>query len=78
MWKEENNTLTREFRFRDLHEAMCFILRVSFMADKLGHYPAWLNSYNYVKIELTTYDGENKSVTSKDYQLRDQIDSVLV
>ena len=44
-------------------------------AEKMDHHPNWSNSYNKVKISLTT-DSE-KSVTQLDFDLAAKIDNTF-
>jgi len=76
MWKEIDNKLVREFRFKDFQEAFTFMTRVSFIAEKLGHHPAWFNVFNYVRIELSTHD-VGDVITEKDRRLAILIDEIL-
>lgn len=76
MWIEENNKLTKTFKFADFQEAFAFMTRVAFLAEKQNHHPNWSNVYNTVKIELTTHDAGN-TVTEKDHKLAKAIDEIL-
>lgn len=76
MWKEENNTLKRTFKFKDFIEAFGFMAKVAIIAEKMGHHPNWSNVYNKVSFELTTHDEGNK-VTKKDRELADAIDKLV-
>ena len=76
MWIEENNKLTKTFKFADFQEAFAFMTRVAFLAEKQNHHPNWSNVYNTVKIELTTHDAGN-TVTEKDHKLAKAIDKIL-
>jgi 4a-hydroxytetrahydrobiopterin dehydratase len=75
MWKEENNTLTKTFKFKDFKEAFGFMTKVALVAEKMDHHPNWSNVYNKVEIQLTTHDAGNK-VTEKDRKLAEAIDKV--
>ncbi|MFL5730676.1 MAG: 4a-hydroxytetrahydrobiopterin dehydratase [Cytophagaceae bacterium] len=75
MWKEENNTLKKSFRFKNFVEAFGFMSKVALIAEKMDHHPNWSNVYNKVDIELTTHDAGNK-VTEKDRKLAEAIDKV--
>ena len=75
MWKEENNTLTKTFKFKDFKEAFGFMTRVALIAEKMDHHPNWSNVYNKVEIHLTTHDAGNK-VTEKDRELAEAIDGL--
>lgn len=76
MWVEENNKLTKTFKFADFQEAFAFMTRVAFLAEKQNHHPNWSNVYNTVIIELTTHDAGN-TVTEKDHKLAKAIDEIL-
>ena len=75
MWKEENNTLTKTFKFKDFKEAFGFMTKVALVAEKMDHHPNWSNVYNKVEIRLTTHDEGNK-VTEKDRKLAEAIDKL--
>ena len=76
MWKEENNSLYRQFTFKDFSEAFAFMTRVAFLSEKADHHPKWTNVWNTVQIWLSTHDAGN-TVTDKDRQLAKQIDTIL-
>jgi len=76
MWKEENNRLSRTFKFKDFKEAFGFMTRVALVAEKMDHHPNWSNVYNTVTIELTTHDKGNV-VTDKDRTLAKAIDQLV-
>jgi len=76
MWYEKDNKLVREFRFSDFQEAFTFMTGVAFIAEKLNHHPTFINSYNYVRIELSTHD-EGHVITNNDHSLAKEIDNML-
>ncbi|MBL7835854.1 MAG: 4a-hydroxytetrahydrobiopterin dehydratase [Cyclobacteriaceae bacterium] len=76
MWKEENNSLTRIFKFKDFSEAFAFMTRVALVAEKMNHHPNWSNVYNTVTINLSTHDAGNR-VTDLDRKLAQAIDTLL-
>ncbi|MCW3104290.1 MAG: pterin-4-alpha-carbinolamine dehydratase [Bacteroidetes bacterium] len=73
MWKEENNTLSRTFEFKNFIEAFSFMAKVALLAEKANHHPNWSNVYNKVSISLNTHDAGN-TVTEKDRKLAEAID----
>ncbi len=75
-WKEENNQLTRSFKFKDFIEAWAFMTKVAMTAEKMNHHPEWSNVYNKVEITLTTHDKGN-TVTDKDRELAKKIDELV-
>lgn len=76
MWKEENNRLTRTFKFHDFKDAFGFMTKVALIAEKMDHHPNWSNVYNSVTIELSTHDTGNV-VTEKDRKLAQAIDQLI-
>lgn len=76
MWKEENDTLSRSFEFKDFKEAFGFMTQVAITAEKMNHHPTWTNTYNQVEIELSTHDADDV-VTDKDRKLAEEIDKLL-
>jgi 4a-hydroxytetrahydrobiopterin dehydratase len=75
MWKEENNRLTKTFKFSNFVEAFGFMTKVALLAEKQNHHPFWTNVYNTVTIELNTHDAGD-IVTDKDHALAKAIDEV--
>jgi 4a-hydroxytetrahydrobiopterin dehydratase len=75
MWEEKNNSLVREFIFKDFKEAFAFMITVAKIINEMDHHPEWSNVYNKVKITLSTHEAGN-TVTQKDRDLADKIDEV--
>lgn len=76
MWNEENNKLSRTFKFKDFSEAFAFMTRVALLAETQEHHPDWSNTYNTVHINLSTHDAGNV-ITDKDRNLAKAIDKLL-
>lgn len=76
MWKEENNKLAKSFVFKDFTEAFGFMTKVAIVAEKMNHHPTWTNTWNTVKIELSTHDAGN-IVTELDRTLAKAIDTLV-
>lgn len=68
MWKEENNALHAEFKFKNFTQAFSFMTQVAIHAESLNHHPEWSNVWNTVKMKLTTHDAGN-TITEKDKEL---------
>ena len=77
MWQEENNQLSRTFRFKDFVEAFSFMTKVALVAERMNHHPTWTNTYNEVVIHLNTHDAGN-IVTEKDRKLAADIDQLYI
>jgi 4a-hydroxytetrahydrobiopterin dehydratase len=74
-WRIKDQSLHREFLFKDFVKAFSFMTSVAFLAEKAGHHPNWKNSYNKVTIALSTH--EEGGITAKDFDLAKAIDSLL-
>ena len=69
-----DGAISREFRFKDFSAAFGFMSRVALAAEKAGHHPDWSNSYNVVKVQLSTHDAGGLS--AKDIALARAIDAI--
>jgi len=76
-WKEENNSLTKTFKFKDFTEAFGFMTKVAIVAEKMNHHPTWTNTWNSVSFQLSTHDAGN-TVTDLDRKLARAIDALSV
>ena len=76
MWKEENNFLRKQFKFKNFSEAFAFMTRIAMIAEKMNHHPDWSNVYNTVDIKLNTHD-KGDIVTEKDHKLAAAIDALI-
>lgn len=66
-WKIENQSIKKEFVFKNFVIAMEFMNAVGVEAEKMNHHPNWSNVYNKVNVELSTHD--TGGITSKDIEL---------
>jgi 4a-hydroxytetrahydrobiopterin dehydratase len=55
-WVREGDFIRKGWMFRDFVDAMTFINRVAFIAEKYGHHPEIFNTYNRVVLRFTTHD----------------------
>jgi 4a-hydroxytetrahydrobiopterin dehydratase len=76
MWKEENNSLQAEFKFKDFSQAFAFMTEVAIAAEKMNHHPEWTNVWNTVRFSLSTHDAGN-TVTDRDRKLAGKIDEIV-
>ena len=74
-WQIIENKLCKTFVFKDFTEAIAWMLKASFVIEKINHHPEWCNVYNRVEVKLCTHDAGN-SITEKDYTLADALDLV--
>lgn len=64
-WQYADNSIRKEFKLKDFQEAMAFVVKIAFEAEKAQHHPDITIEYNRVKIVLTTHSEEG--VTEKDF-----------
>ena len=74
-WIIDNKTIKKEFKFENFIEAFGFMSKVALLAEKIDHHPDWQNTYNKVKINLTTHD--KGGITSNDIKLAEAIDKLI-
>ncbi|HYC84271.1 MAG TPA: 4a-hydroxytetrahydrobiopterin dehydratase [Chryseosolibacter sp.] len=75
-WLEENNRLSKTFKFKDFKQAFGFMTQVALIAERMDHHPTWTNTWNVVKIDLNTHDAGGV-VTDKDRNLARAIDELV-
>lgn len=73
-WRYEEGKLKRRFQFGGFNEAVSFIVRLAFEAERLNHHPELRNIYNRVEIALSTHDAGGR-VTARDVELAKAIES---
>ena len=49
--------------------------KVALLSEKMAHHPDWQNTYNKVKINLTTHD--KGGITNNDINLAESIDKLI-
>jgi 4a-hydroxytetrahydrobiopterin dehydratase len=74
-WSFDNNKLHKTFEFGSFREAVSFIVRLAFEAERMNHHPELMNVYNRVEISLTTHDAGDR-VTEKDLLLARAIEGI--
>ena len=74
-WIIDKETLMKEFIFANFIDAFGFISKVALLSEKMDHHPDWQNTYNKVKINLTTHD--KGGITSNDIKLAESIDKLI-
>ena len=73
-WEQKGTFICCEFVFKNFVEAFSFMTAVALVAEKSGHHPNWENTYNKVKISLSTHDANG--ITEKDFDLAKAIDTI--
>ena len=74
-WTIDNKTIKKEFTFDNFVDAFGFMSKVALLSEKMDHHPNWQNTYNKVKIELTTHD--KGGITINDINLAESIDKLI-
>ena len=75
-WRFDEDKLRKSFRFKNFREAMSFIVRLGFEAEKAGHHPELFNVYARVDVALTTHDAGGR-VSRKDVSLARAIEQFV-
>ena len=73
-WSEENNVISKEFKFKDFKSALEFVNKVGDMAEKMNHHPEIELGWGRVKVSLTTHSVGK--ITDKDKKLAKLIDEL--
>ena len=73
-WKIDNNKLHKLFKFKNFNQAVCFIVGVSMICEKMNHHPEWSNVYGNVDVKLTTH--RVAGLTELDFQLAEKMDKI--
>jgi len=77
MWQKIDNSLQKQFEFKDFNEAFGFMCRAAMVIEQHNHHPEWSNVYNKISIKLTTHDAGN-TITQKDKDLAEALDALLL
>lgn len=64
-WQYTDGMLRKTYRFPDFVEALAWVVRVGFIAEKFGHHPDIDIRWNKVTLALVTHDAGN-TITQKD------------
>ena len=72
-WEEKDQTLQKEFLFRDFSEAIAFVNKVAELSERLNHHPD-IFLYAYKRVRITTTTHSEGKLTEKDHELADGID----
>ena len=74
-WVIDNKTIKKEFNFNNFIDAFGFMSKVAILSEKMDHHPDWQNTYNKVRINLTTHD--KGGITTNDIKLAEYIDKLI-
>lgn len=71
---KDRDAIRRHLEFKSFNAAFGFMSRVALRAEKMNHHPEWCNSYNKVRITLTTHT--SGGLTELDIKLAKFIDLI--
>lgn len=75
-WSYLDNSISKEFRFKDFIEALSFVNAVGLESEKMDHHPDILMfAWNKVKITISTHSAGG--VTENDFELAQKIEERL-
>ena len=74
-WTIDNKAISKVFKFDNFIDAFGFMSKVALLSEKMDHHPDWQNTYNKVKIHLTTHD--KGGITTNDIKLAEYIDKLI-
>jgi 4a-hydroxytetrahydrobiopterin dehydratase len=76
VWREEDESLIRDFEFKDFAAAMAFVNQVAGAAEEANHHPDILvHGWNKVRLTLTTHSAGK--LTENDHAMAERIDAIL-
>jgi 4a-hydroxytetrahydrobiopterin dehydratase len=73
-WERNGDEIVKEFRFEGFGDAIAFVVRLAFRADKANHHPDLDVRYNRVRVALSTHS--EGGITAKDLALAAEADAV--
>jgi 4a-hydroxytetrahydrobiopterin dehydratase len=75
VWRQEGETLVRDYEFKDFVAAMAFVNRVADAAEEVNHHPDILvHDWNKVRLRLTTHS--QGKLTDNDHAMAQRIDGL--
>ncbi len=66
-WRREGESIVREYELDDFVAALGLIAQVGALAERANHHPTLSNTYNRVRVELSTHDAGG--ITERDLAL---------
>ena len=74
-WDYYENAIHTEYEFDNFKDCFSAMSRIAFECEALNHHPNWSNTYNILKITLSTHD--EGGVTLKDFNLAEAIEAIV-
>jgi 4a-hydroxytetrahydrobiopterin dehydratase len=60
-WSREGDAIVRELQLADFVAAIGLIAQIGVLAERMNHHPTLTNTYNRVRVALSTHDVEGIS-----------------
>ena len=73
-WERAGDAIAKEFKFDGFGDAVAFVVRLAFKAEKADHHPDIDLRYNRVRVALSTHD--EGGITAKDLALAAEAEAV--
>lgn len=74
-WDYFDNAIHAEFEFENFKDCFSAMSRIAFECEALNHHPNWSNTYNVLRISLSTHDAGG--VTDLDFKLAHAIEAIV-
>ncbi|MBE2318419.1 4a-hydroxytetrahydrobiopterin dehydratase [Solirubrobacter sp. CPCC 204708] len=75
VWRQDGESLVRDYAFEDFKAAMAFVNRVADAAEEANHHPDILvHEWNKVRLTLTTHS--EGALTDNDHAMAKRIDAL--
>jgi 4a-hydroxytetrahydrobiopterin dehydratase len=75
VWRQEDQSLVRDYEFEDFRGAMAFVNRVADLAEEINHHPDILvHGWNKVRLTLTTHS--EGGLTDNDHAMAERINGL--
>ncbi|MBV8980101.1 MAG: 4a-hydroxytetrahydrobiopterin dehydratase [Acidimicrobiia bacterium] len=73
-WERERDAIVKEYKFDGFGDAIAFVVRLAFKAEKADHHPDLDVRYNRVRVALSTHS--EGGITAKDLALAAEAEGV--
>jgi 4a-hydroxytetrahydrobiopterin dehydratase len=72
-WERQGDEIVKEYRFAGFGDAVAFVVRIAFRAEKADHHPDLDIRYNRVRVALSTHS--EGGLTGKDLALAAEMEA---
>ena len=73
-WERDGDSIVKTYEFATFDAAMQFMASAVAPITELNHHPTWSNTYNKVRVELSSHDAG--TVTDRDVRLARFLDEI--